>query len=79
MKLDTYRGQRRKLKNQWGSELHIVVHQVADGVPAYVIVRDNDQKKREKVLHSAHLLLWFTDNNSNADGIRLNYMNATSS
>ena len=52
---------------------------MADGVPAYVIVWDNDQKKREKVLHRARLLLWFTDNDSNADGIRLNYLNVTSS
>ena len=79
MRLDTYRGQRRKLKNRPGSELHTVVRQVADGVPAYVIVRDNDQKKREKVLHHACLLLWFADNDSNADGIRLNYLNTTSS
>ena len=79
MRLDTYRGQRRKLKNQWGSELHTVVCRVADGVPAYVIVRDNDQKKREKVIHCTHLLLWFADNDLNADGIRLNYLNVTSS
>ena len=52
---------------------------MADGVPAYVIVWDNDQKKREKVIHCARLLLWFADNDSNADGIRLNYLNATSS
>ena len=56
-----------------------MVHRVVDGVPAYVIVWDNDQKKREKVIHRAHLLLWFADNDSNADGIRLNYLNATSS
>ena len=58
---------------------HMVVHRVADGVPAYVIVRDNDQKKREKVLHRTCLLLWFADNDSNTDGIRLNYLNMTSS
>ena len=52
---------------------------MADGVPAYVIVRDNDQKKREKVIHCTHLLLWFADNDSNADGIRLNYLNVTTS
>ena len=79
VRLDAYRGQRRKLKNRWGSELHMVVRRVADGVPAYVIVWDNDQKKREKVIHRAHLLLWFADNDANTDGIRLNYLNATSS
>ena len=47
VRLDAYRGQRRKLKNQWGSELHMVVCRVVDGVPAYVIVQHNDQKKRE--------------------------------
>ena len=52
---------------------------MADGVPAYKIVRDNDQKKREKVIHYACLLLWFADNDSNADGLRLNYLNAISS
>ena len=79
MRLDAYRGQRRKLKNWWGSELPTVVYQVVDGVPAYVIVRDNDQKKREKVIYHACLLLWFADNDSNADRIRLNYLNVTSS
>ena len=52
---------------------------MADGVPAYVIVWDKDQQKREKVINCTHLLLWFADNDSNADGIRLNYLNATSS
>ena len=52
---------------------------MADGVPAYVIIQDNDQKKREKVLHHTRLLLWFADNDSNADRIRLNYLNVTSS
>ena len=52
---------------------------MADGVPAYVIVWDNDQKRREKVIHHAHLQLWFANNDSNADRIRLNYLNATSS
>ena len=56
-----------------------MVRRVADGVPAYMIVWDNDQKKKEKVLHCTRLLLWFADNDSNADGIRLNYLNATSS
>ena len=79
VRLDAYRGQRRKLKNLWGSELYTVVCWVTDGVPAYVIIWDNNQKKREKVLHRARLLLWFADNDSNTDGIRLNYLNATRS
>ena len=79
MRLDAYRGQRRKLKNWWGSELHTVVYRVADGGPAYMIVWDNNQKKREKVIHCARLLLWFANNDSNTDGIRFNYLNVTSS
>ena len=43
VRLDTYRGQRRKLKNLWGSKLHMVVCRVVDGVPAYVI----EEEKRE--------------------------------
>ena len=78
VRLDAYRGQRRKLKNQWGSELHMVVCQVVDGVPAYMIAADSDQKKKEKVLHHARLLLWFANNDSDADGIRLNNLTTTS-
>ena len=79
VRLDTYQGQRRKLKNRWGSELHTVVCRVADGVPAYMMIWDSDQKKKEKVLHHARLLLWFADNDSDGDRIRLNYLTATSS
>ena len=35
--LDAFRGQRRKLKNRWGDDLHTVVTRVADGIPAYVV------------------------------------------
>ena len=35
--LDAFRGQRRKLKNRWGDDLHMVVAHVADGIPAYVV------------------------------------------
>ena len=53
--LDAYRGTRHKLKNRWGSELHMVVGWIADDVPAYVIRNDDGN---EKVLHWAQLLLW---------------------
>ena len=33
VKLDAFQDQQQKLKNQWGSDLHTVVTQVADGVP----------------------------------------------
>ena len=42
-------------------------------------LRDQKKKEKEKVLHLACLLLWFTDNDLNADGIRLNYLIATTS
>ena len=54
VRLDTYQGTRWKLKNRWGSILHMVVGQIADDVPAYVI--ENEKGKR-KVLHQARLLL----------------------
>ena len=37
VKLDAFRGQRRKLKNQWGDALYMVVKCVADGIPAYEV------------------------------------------
>ena len=37
VKLDAFRGQRWKLKNWWGSDLHTVKTRVADGIPAYVV------------------------------------------
>ena len=55
VRLDAYRGVRRKLKNRWGSILHTVVRRIADDVPAYVI--ENEKGKR-KVIHQARLLLW---------------------
>ena len=55
VRLDAYQGARQKLKNRWGSILHMVVRWIADDVPAYVI--ENEKGKR-KVLHWAWLLLW---------------------
>ena len=37
VKLDAFHGQRRKLKNWWGSDLHTVKTCLADRVPAYVV------------------------------------------
>ena len=59
VRLDAFRGQRRKLKNRWGDDLHTVVTCMADGIPAYV-VRNNRTGKR-KVVHQARLLLWLAD------------------
>ena len=49
VKLDAFRGQRRKLKNWWGDALHTVVKCVADGIPAYEV--ENDANKKRQVLH----------------------------
>ena len=57
--LDVFRGQRRKLKNRWGDDLHMVVTRVADGIPAYVVKNNHTGKK--KVVHRARLLLWLAD------------------
>ena len=59
VRLDAFRGQRRKLKNWWGDDLHTVVACVADRIPAYVVKNNHTGKK--KVVHQARLLLWLTD------------------
>ena len=56
VKLDTFRGQWQKLKNQWGDALYMVVKCVEDGIPAYEV--ENDANKKRQVLHRARLLLW---------------------
>ena len=59
VRLDAFRGQRRKLKNWWGDDLHTVVTCMADGIPAYVVKNNCTGKK--KVVHRAWLLLWLAD------------------
>ena len=59
VRLDAFRGQRRKLKNRWGDDLHMVVTRVAEGIPAYVVKNNHTGKK--KVVHWARLLLWLAD------------------
>ena len=59
VRLDTFRGQRRKLKNRWGSDLHTVVRRVADGIPAYLV--KNMRTGKIKVLHRMRLLLWLAE------------------
>ena len=56
VKLDTFRGQRQKLKNRWADALHTVVKCMADGIPAYEV--ESDANKKRQVLHQAQLLLW---------------------
>ena len=57
--LDAFRGQCRKLKNRWGSDLHRVVRHVADSIPAYLV--KNMRTGKIKVLHQIRLLLWLAD------------------
>ena len=59
VKLDAFRGQRRKLKNRWGDALYMVVECVADRIPAYEV--ENDMNKKRQVLHRARLLLWLAE------------------
>ena len=59
VRLDAFRGQRRKLKNRWGSNLHRVVTHVVDGIPVYVVKNNHTGKK--KVMHQARLLLWLAN------------------
>ena len=67
VKLDTYRGARRKLVNQWSSTLHTVVRCVADDIPAYVI---ENAKGHCKVLHWVWLLLW-SSCNEDQEGLQM--------
>ena len=59
VRFDAFRGQRRKLKNRWGDDLHTVVSRVADRIPAYVV--KNNRTGKKKVVHRARLLLWLAD------------------
>ena len=59
VRLDALRGQRRKLKNWWGDDLHTVVTRMADGIPTYVVKNNHTGKK--KVVHQAWLLLWLAE------------------
>ena len=51
VKLEAFRGQRRKLKKRWGDALYTVVKCVVDGIPAYEF--ENDTNKKRQVLHRA--------------------------
>ena len=74
VKLDVFRGQRRKLKNRWGDALHTVVKCVADGIPAYEV--ENDANKKRQVLHQAQLLLWLTE--PEGELLRINHISIES-
>ena len=59
IRLDAFQGQRRKLKNRWGDDIHTVINRKVDGIPMYEVKNECTGKK--KVLHRAWLLLWLTD------------------
>ena len=69
-KLDVYIGTRRKLKNRWHSQIHMVVHHVADGVPTYVVWNDSNGNKG--VFNRERLLLWIAADTDGNDGMRSN-------
>ena len=70
IRLDSFVGQRRKLKNRWDSQIHMVVRHVVDGVPTYVV--RNDRSSGEQVLHRARLLLCIADCTNRDDGVSVN-------
>ena len=70
MRLDTFIGARRKLKNWWHSQIHTVVCRMADGVPTYVV--RNDSNGKEDVFHQERLLLWIAADADKDDGMRSN-------
>ena len=53
MKNDAYQG-KRKAKDQWSETEHVVVHQVADGVPVYEV---KDEAGNVKTVHCNQLFL----------------------
>ena len=54
--LDAFRGQRRKLKNQWGDDIHTVINRKADGIPMYEVKNERTGKKKVLTLGSAPAL-----------------------
>ena len=59
VRLDAFRGQRRKLKNRWGDDIHTMIECKVDGIPVYKVKNEHTGKK--KVLHRARFLLWLAD------------------
>ena len=74
VKLDAFRGQRRKLKKQWEDALYTVVKCVADGIPVYEV--ENDANKKRQVLPWAKLLLWLAE--PEGEPLRMNHISIES-
>ena len=51
VKMDAFRGQRRKLNNQWSDDLWRVVQRVADDVPTYVVLSMKTGKLKYSTEH----------------------------
>ena len=58
------------MKNRWSDDIWMVVRQVADDVPTYVV--RNSRTGKTKVLHRARLLLWLADYTQ--DGLEVNVL-----
>ena len=43
--LDAFRGQRRKLKNRWGDDIHTMINRKVDGIPVYEVKNERTGKK----------------------------------
>ena len=53
MKADAFQG-KRKVKDQWSEVEYVVVHQVADDIPAYEV---HDDSRNVKIIHHNWLFL----------------------
>ena len=69
IRIDAFVGARRKLKNRWSSQIHMVVCRVAEGVLTYVVQSDSGV---EQVCHREHLLLWIAADADMNNGMRSN-------
>ena len=54
--LDAFRGQRRKLKNRWGDDIHTMINRKADGIPVYEVKNDVHRKEKSTPPGSAPAL-----------------------
>ena len=43
--LDAFRGQRRKLKNRWGDDIHTVIDRKVDSIPMYEVKNECTGKR----------------------------------
>ena len=70
VKLDAFRGQRRKLKNRWGDALYTVVKRMADRIPAYEVQNEQDYEDTSDPLSST--AFWLTE--PEGEPLRINHI-----